>query len=160
MAHFWQMYSCLAYQHTRRMAGLKTSLGIAVGNSALRTICTVVGWQQKRRSYRPSAQKDLKVKGVRYLYKKREVNQTGHANYLHQRNKTAFLSVSLLSLLCLFWTKDWKSAVLFRFKPFSDLSTFTRCLNNFRLFSHWFKDKMLWVCTGFVSSVANKLKQN
>lgn len=33
-----------------------------------------------------------------------------------------------------FELKDWKSAVLFRFKPFTDLSTFTRCLNNFRLF--------------------------
>lgn len=64
---------------------------------------------------------------------------------------------------CVFYVcfelKDWKSAVLFRFKPFTDLSTFTRCLNNFRLFSYWFKDKMLWVCTGFVPSVANKLKQ-
>lgn len=58
-----------------------------------------------------------------------------------------------------FELKDWKSTVLFRFKPFSDLSASTRRLNNFRLFSQWFKDKMLWVYTEFVLSVANRSKQ-
>lgn len=65
------------------------------GKNLPRTIGTAVGQEQKR-------QKDVKGKGVRYFYKKREVNQTGRVNYLHQRNKAAFPSVSFLCLLCLF----------------------------------------------------------
>lgn len=109
MAQFWQMCFCLFYKYTCRIAVLKKLLGTAIEKIAPRALAsTVVEQQQKRQSYRPSAQKDLKVKGVCYLYKKREVNQTGHVNYLLQRNKTASLSVSLLCLLCLFWTKRLK----------------------------------------------------
>lgn len=106
MAHFLQMWFCLLYMHTCRIAILKKLVGILVEKTASKIVSAMVGEQQKRGSHRPSERKDLNVKGVRYLYKKREVNQAGHVNYLHQRNKTTFLSVSLLCFYVCFELKD------------------------------------------------------
>lgn len=86
-------------KHRCRQTEIKIFFGNWCSNNSHSSLRTVVGQEQKSQTYRPCFQRNLKVKGVCYLCIKREVKQTGHVNYLHQRNKAAFPSVNLLCLL-------------------------------------------------------------
>ena len=95
------MHFCLSYKHPCKIAVLKKLFRIAVENCYQNHTHRGTAPAEKTVS-QAICSEGSEGEGVHYLYKKREVNQTGHVNYLHWGNRTAFLSVSLPGLLCLF----------------------------------------------------------